>query len=289
MKAICCNLKYFLLLGFLHAAATVSSQSVEGYTKTPRGLLYQLVIDAGQPKGSLGDIIKMNTVYSTWNDSVLFSTYEGGMGPVQFTISPPSYNGDPMEGFILLGEGDSALFLMPVDSAFKNQELPPFAKKGEYVKVGVSVLSRMSKETYERKKAEEAKKQTEMEAITIEDFLTRNGLSAKKTASGLYYIISEQGTGAKAAAGSTVTVNYTGKLLDGKVFDSSLKPGRQPYSFKLGVGQVIKGWDEGIALFSAGGKGTLLIPSAMGYGSRGSGQIPPNSILIFDIELLEVR
>jgi FKBP-type peptidyl-prolyl cis-trans isomerase len=77
--------------------------------------------------------------------------------------------------------------------------------------------------------------------------------------------------------------------MDGKVFDSSLNPGRSPFDFKLGAGQVIKGWDEGIALFNAGGKGTLIIPSPLGYGSRAAGQIPANSILIFDIEVLAVK
>jgi len=272
----------------LHAQTTIP----EGFKKTPKGLLYKIVVDAKKPKGKLGDIIKMNTVYSTWRDSVLFSTYQGGMGPVQFTISPPSYNGDPMEGFVMLGEGDSAIFLMPVDSAFKGQQMPPFAKKGEYIKVGVNVLSLMSKEEYEAKQAADAKMETEQESKTIDDYLVKNNLKAQKTASGLYYIITEPGTGAKAEIGKTVSVNYTGKFLDGNKFDSSVDPtfGHvQPYTFKLGTNPVIQGWVEGLQLFSAGGKGTLIIPSPLGYGARGMGKIPPNSILVFDIELVDVK
>jgi len=270
---------------FAHAQVTVP----EGFKKTPKGLLYKVIVDAGKPKGKLGDIIKLNTVYSTWNDSVLFSTYEVGMGPVQFTISPPSYSGDPMEGFVFIGQGDSAMFLMPVDSAFKGQEFPPFAKKGEYIRVGVSVLSLMSKEDYERKKADDAKKQVDQESKTIEEYLAKNNLKAQKTASGLYYIINDPGQGPKAVVGNTVTVGYTGKLLDGKIFDSSHNPGRTPYTFVLGKNPVVQGWLEGLQLFSAGGKGMLLVPSPLGYGSRANGQIPPNSIMIFDIELLEVK
>jgi len=86
-----------------------------------------------------------------------------------------------------------------------------------------------------------------------------------------------------------VTVGYTGKLLDGKIFDSSHNPGRTPYTFVLGKNPVVQGWLEGLQLFSAGGKGMLLVPSPLGYGSRANGQIPPNSIMIFDIELLEVK
>jgi len=273
---------------FAHAQVTVP----EGFKKTPRGLYYKMVIDAGKPKGKLGDIIKLNTVYSTWRDSVLFSTFESGMGAVQFTISAPAYNGDPMEGFTLLGDGDSAIFLMPVDSAFKDQQFPPFAKKGEFIKVGISVLGVMTKEQYDHKKAEEAKMQTDQESKTIEEYLAKNNLKGQKTADGLYYVITQQGTGAKAETGKTVTVNYTGKLMDGKVIDSNVDPKFkhvEPYSFKLGDGSVIKGWDEGLTLFNVGGRGILVIPSPMGWGSRANGQIPPNSITIFDIELLDVK
>jgi len=110
-----------------------------------------------------------------------------------------------------------------------------------------------------------------------------------KTASGLEYIEVEEGTGAQAEAGKTVSVHYTGKLQDGKVFDSSVSRG-EPISFRLGVGQVIKGWDEGIALMKVGGKAQLVIPSALGYGERGAGGvIPPNATLVFDVELVAVK
>jgi FKBP-type peptidyl-prolyl cis-trans isomerase len=110
-----------------------------------------------------------------------------------------------------------------------------------------------------------------------------------KTASGLEYIEVEAGTGAQAAAGKTVSVHYTGKFQDGKVFDSSVSRG-DPITFRLGVGQVIKGWDEGIALMKVGGKAQLIIPSALGYGERGAGGvIPPNATLVFDVELVAVK
>jgi FKBP-type peptidyl-prolyl cis-trans isomerase FkpA len=281
--------KLFLFINMLAVtAATIFAQVTvtEGYKRTPKGLWYKIVIDAKKPKCGQGDIIKLNATYSTQRDSILFSTYQQGMGPVQFTIAPPTFNGDPMEGFAMLGEGDSAIFLMPVDSAFKNQPMPPFVKKGEFFKIGVTVLSAMSKDQYEKQKAEEAQLQTQQESKTIEEYLAKNNLHAQKTPSGLYYIIERQGDGTKTVLGDSVKVDYTGKLLDGKVFDSSHKPGRTPYAFKLGKDPVIQGWVEGLQLFNTGGKGVLLIPSVLGYGSRGNGQIPPNSILIFDIELL---
>ena len=109
-----------------------------------------------------------------------------------------------------------------------------------------------------------------------------------KTASGLEYIEVEAGTGAQAEAGKTVSVHYTGKFQDGKVFDSSVSRG-EPIKFPLGAGRVIKGWDEGIALMKAGGKAQLVIPPELAYGERGAGGvIPPNATLVFDVELVSV-
>lgn len=105
---------------------------------------------------------------------------------------------------------------------------------------------------------------------------------------GLQYWDIKVGTGATAASGKTVKVHYTGWLTSGRKFDSSVDRG-QPFSFALGAGQVIKGWDEGVAGMKVGGKRQLRIPPEMGYGAKGAGGvIPPNATLIFDVELLDV-
>lgn len=109
------------------------------------------------------------------------------------------------------------------------------------------------------------------------------------TASGLQYIDQAVGTGAQPQAGQTVTVQYTGYLDNGKVFDSSVQR-NQPFEFVLGAGQVIRGWDEGIASMKVGGKRRLIIPPQLAYGAQGAGGvIPPNARLTFDVELLGVK
>ncbi len=116
----------------------------------------------------------------------------------------------------------------------------------------------------------------------LQDYFTKNNITAKKTASGLYYVVDEQGTAIQN--GENIKVNYEGKLLSGKIFDSSF--GKQPFSFPVGTGRVIKGWDEGIPLIGKGGKGTLYLPSLLGYGANGAGRdIPPYAILTFRVEV----
>lgn len=114
-------------------------------------------------------------------------------------------------------------------------------------------------------------------------------MAEKMLDSGLKYEDLEAGEGVKAEAGMRVTVHYSGWLENGSKFDSSLDR-QQPFSFVLGKGQVIKGWDEGVAGMLIGGKRRLTIPSQLGYGSRGAGGvIPPNATLIFEVELLAVQ
>ena len=105
---------------------------------------------------------------------------------------------------------------------------------------------------------------------------------------GLTYISTKQGDGAQAEAGQTVSVHYTGLLTNGQLFDSSVERGA-PIEFSLGMGQVIKGWDEGIVKMQVGGQAILIIPPELGYGAGGVGPIPPNATLIFVVELVDAK
>jgi peptidylprolyl isomerase len=118
---------------------------------------------------------------------------------------------------------------------------------------------------------------------------TMSEANAVTTASGLKYIELQEGTGATPQTGQTVEVHYVGTLENGTKFDSS-RDRSKAFSFKIGTGQVIKGWDEGLSTMKVGGRRQLIIPSELGYGARGAGGvIPPNSTLIFDVELISVK
>ena len=108
------------------------------------------------------------------------------------------------------------------------------------------------------------------------------------TPSGLIYVITHHGEGPQPKTGDTVRVHYTGVLTNGTKFDSSLDRG-QPFAFELGAGRVIKGWDEGIAKLHVGDQATLIVPSALGYGPKGIGPIPPDATLIFIVELVGIQ
>ena len=150
------------------------------------------------------------------------------------------------------------------------------AKNWNAVEAFITLKGARNKKEMQLRAAEEAK----MEQLAA---------GFDKTESGLRYKMIQKGEGKKAENGKIVSVHYTGQLEDGKVFDSSI-PRKKPIEFPLGQGNVIEGWDEGIALLKVGDKARFVIPSYLGYGSRGAGgAIPPNATLIFDVELMEVK
>jgi FKBP-type peptidyl-prolyl cis-trans isomerase len=123
--------------------------------------------------------------------------------------------------------------------------------------------------------------------VTLWKYFSAGG-SEGTTGGGLKYVDEVVGTGESPSPGKTVIVHYTGRLENGTKFDSSVDRG-QPFEFTIGIGQVIKGWDEGVMTMKVGGKRKLIVPPDLGYGASGAGPIPPNSTLIFEVELLGVR
>lgn len=132
-------------------------------------------------------------------------------------------------------------------------------------------------------------KTTTIKRATVQKtFVPATKSAGVTTASGLTYIITQPGTGARLKAGDTVLINYTGLLTGGQKFDSSLERG-EPFPFSLGAGRVIKGWDEAMQKLRVGDRATLIIPPQLGYGARGRGVIPPDATLIFIVEVMGIR
>jgi FKBP-type peptidyl-prolyl cis-trans isomerase FkpA len=265
-----------------------------GFSLTPGGLQYKMVVDApGTNTPKLGDNVEMH-INTHIGDSSLFNSRKlNNNQPVPFQIMPPSFKGDLVEGFMMMTPGDSAVFRVSIDSLKKaGAQLLPWMKNGDMIEYEVVMVSVKSADQVKKEAAENASKQVALDETLLQDYFKKNNIKPMKTASGLYYTIANPGTGEGPRPGEQVTVNYTGKTLDGNVFDSNIDPKFnhvQPFSFAVGQGQVIKGWDEGLMLLKKGGKATFYIPSTLAYGERSpSPAIPANSVLIFDVDVTDI-
>lgn len=234
------------------------------------------------------DFVKLHISYRTEKDSLLFDSHHQ-TGALTITVEQPSYKGDLMDVLRLLTVNDSATFYTNADSLFGksfNSPVPHFIRPGSLIAFSVKIVEVMSPAQMEALTKAKNDSLSKSEKKERDAFLASNGKKYLSTPSGLMYVINKEGKGSIPANGSTVVVNYTGKLLNGTVFDSSVD--REPIEFAIGTGQVIKGWDEGIALLKEGSSATFVIPSDLAYGEVGAGQgiIPPFATLIFDVELL---
>lgn len=264
-------------LGFLIASCGT------GVKKTPGGIEYIVHKSGSGAQLKLGDTALMN-VTQRINDSLLGESRKMVGAPIPVLIAKPQNKYDLMEGIALLHEGDSATFIIPWDS-LPAQERPPFGKKGDKLKITFAVENKYS-----------AAAQKEKDEKIIKEYLDKNNIKATKNAEGVYVAVTQEGTGGTPNPGDTVYVHYTGKLTNGKVFDSSqdstLRPGAplEPIKFPIGRGFVIKGWDAGLSSLKKGSKAILVIPSVLAYGLQGSPPvIPGNSVLVFDVQLVDIK
>jgi FKBP-type peptidyl-prolyl cis-trans isomerase len=257
----------------------------------PKGSGYYIKITkAGTGAAAKGDMhANIDFECSLINGVMVASTYTSNE-PIDYVLGSKDFFVDWEEALGELKKGSEATLLFPSAMGFGrngggNGLIPPYAPL--ILKVKVNQLM-SAQEMADFKTKEEARMKV-IENAELDKYLKANKITAKPTASGLIYIPKVQGKGAQAMAGKTVEVHYTGKLLNGVVFDSSVDR-NEPLSFTLGRGQVIEGWDEGLALMKAGGEATLIIPSHIAYGSSAAGdKIKPYSTLVFEVKLIEVK
>lgn len=280
---------------FFPAIFGCSQNGGGGIQTTPDGLRYEILEDVEGEPATVGQIMTFE-MEMLKDDSLMVSTYETGQ-PVVTPVNEPGFKGAVEEGLMMLSEGDSAFFQVSMDSLFKGriQNMPPFLKNATYLSYRIKVLKIQTQEERKAEMLELQEKQKDTDDQLIRDYLEANSIEAERTESGIYYTITEEGNGENPTLDNSVTVHYTGRLLNGSVFDSSIpgnKPGKQvsgdPITFPLRG--VVQGWQEGIPLISKGGKGFLYLPSHLAYGSQSpSPDIPPNSVLVFEVELIDFK
>lgn len=293
--------KTSLLLGsaILLGLASCNKSDFEGYTKSDNGLHYKFFShDENGVKPTEGDGVAFKYIFKLKsNDSVLVNSAnvsQDGSGITRFVMPKSSFVGSIEDALMMMGVSDSASFVVSADSFFlktnKMQALPPFCKPHDHIQVDIKLVEVKTKKELEenqKKQQEEMAKMAEAEKPKMDQYLADNKIDSKPTASGLIFIETMKGKGKEhPKATDEVTVHYTGTLLDGTKFDSSLDRG-EPTKFPLN--QVIPGWTEGIQLMTKGSKARLIIPSVLAYGPGGSGPIPPYSTLIFDVELIDFK
>jgi FKBP-type peptidyl-prolyl cis-trans isomerase FkpA len=297
-------------LMFLALAAIGLASCNGGFNKGEGGLLYKIVDDKSGPSIKEGDFMVFNYTVKNDADSVMQSTFDKGQ-PQPLTM--PSLKGQPkgniMTVFSLLSEGDSAIIKVNIDTMTKGHPRPK-ELKGKYIVYVIKMEKVISKgnlsdqvfqgriQAYQKSLGDAAKAK---EPVAIKKYIADNNLKVTTTPSGLNYVITKQGTGPVPAAGDTVVVNYTGKFVNGKAFETSVKSDAvkyklpispmnpyKPIRFPLGVQGMIQGWNEAFLLFNKGTKATIVLPSSLAYGEQGSREIGPYTPLVFEVELVDI-
>ncbi len=249
-------------------------------------------------------ILLFNMRYINAKGNEMFDTDKrGGAVAMQYLDSVWKQSGLIYEAFSACKVGDSITFELPAEDLFANtfkMPVPDTIDAKSNIKFFVSLENAFTSEGYQAyqkekydKEMEQSKKDAEaqigIDLDIIKQYLADNNIEAITTESGISYVITQPGTGENAKPGQKVITHYHGTLLDGTKFDASRDRGKT-FDFVLGQGSVIKGWDEGFALLNKGAKATLYIPSNLAYGAQArSAVIKANSILIFDVELVDIE
>lgn len=232
-------------------------------------------------KPQMGDYITLHLEYYSPKEEVIYSSYIGS--PNSFELRPSLFNGVLNKGIMQMAIGDSASFYVPADSIFQ-KEMPAYIKSGESIRYSIKLLDIKTAEKYIQEKSEEVANAAAMDQQTIRTYLKANKLAAKETKTGLRYIIEKEGSGEPAGTDiQKVEAKYKLSTLETNMVieDTGNK------SKKLVINQQVKGLREALTTFPKGTKVKLIVPSILGHGNKASGRIPPGSVLIYDLEIID--
>jgi len=291
------NLKSFKKISlFIVSVILISScnyfSKYEGFKKTRTGIYYKLLkFEESTQKAQAGDYITADISYKTINDSLFFT------GRRKLQISEPKFPGSIDECFLMLSQGEEATFIISASDFFtKTLEttLPQFLNADDNIKITIDIIEiQTEKEFIKEKEAflSWIEDFGDYEKVLLQQFIDNKEINKTPTNSGLYHIIINKGNNKIVELGDTVTVDYEGKFLNGKFFDST-KRRNQAFQFVYGKKwQVVNGLEEAIGRMREGEHSLFIIPSELAFGETGSstGIIPPYTSTIFDVELIEIK
>ena len=277
-----------LILGVVFTSCKNDNNQISGYENTQTGLYYKFY---EENQGDTPETMELLDVVLSCviNDTVVIIPENRMI----LQMMEPMFAGDIFEGMKMMHKGDSASFIVRTDSTFYTllrSPLPAEFSVDDIMKFNIRLNDFYPESEFAAKQIEYMKNTFVDETLAaereIDEYLKNNGIKTITTPTGLKYVKTKEGNGEKPQVGTMVKVHYTGKLLDGTVFDSSVTR-NEPFQFVLGVGQVIPGWDEGLQLMSKGEEAVLYIPYYLAYGNTGSGPIPPFATLIFEVEMID--
>jgi FKBP-type peptidyl-prolyl cis-trans isomerase len=273
------------------AVLGVSCSKYPGFKKDKDGLYYKFhVLNKKEVQPQVGDLVEL-----TYSFRVIDSVFVSN-ATFYDRVTDPVFEGDVFSAMMKMHLGDSATFIMNGDTFFHYFYGQPFPFERKELYCDLKLINITPYEEFETMQAARAQQYEAMveelrlsEDSLINSYIANNSIKVKPTANGLYFMKKVSGKGNAVVSGSKVSVHYTGKLLDGTVFDSSTDHG-EPITLEVGAGQVIPGWEEALLLMRSGDKATVLIPSKLAYGGRGAGYvIMPYTPLVFEMEVVSVE
>jgi len=284
--------KIFLIIGFIITVSCSYFSKYPGYKHKWSGIYYKLLsIGEDTQRAVLGDYVTIDISYKTLKDSVFFS------GRRKFQLTAPEFKGSIDECFNMLAKGEKAEFIINAENFFKKTlqtKMPSFISPLSNMKVLISMIEIQSAKNYENEKKAFLKWIEDFgdyEKEILSQFMLEQKLSIRPTQSGLFFLKVKDGNGRKVVKGDTILVDYEGRFLNGKFFDSTIKR-HESFQFVYGTEwQVVKGLDEAIGLMEEGEKALVILPSDLAFGISGSstGIIPPFTSLIFEVDLKKIN
>ena len=286
-----CKIDIFIIIvisGFIFT----SCKNENNYKQVSSGLAYKIISDNSDgQKIAEGDVLTLKLKYYNHSDSLLFNSDEL---PAKFRVqvSNTEEDGIIQDALKMLKTGDSASFIIPANDFYKKTKrdsIPEFILPDEKLRFEIKVENVVSEHQLNQEYKQYLLKKKAKEKQILKEYIFSENIIEKPELSGIYIIKLKNGKGKKAKLGNTVTINFTGTFINGKIFDSSINKGK-PVTFILGDEHVIPAWNDAIQSMKVGDKIKLIAPSETAYGQEGlQNYVPPFTTLIYEIKLLNVK
>ncbi len=284
------NKRFWYILVLVFAFVACNKGKIE-FEKHDSGLEYKIVSKGEGGKVKNGDLLILHMVYETEDGTKIFNSADTDRKYLRKVEAPKHSGGSFEDGLAMLHIGDSAIFRINAEAFLKFSELyskmPPGVDKDENIIIRLKLIDILKQDEFDTHLDERYHESREVEMKILEKYLSNASIDVEPTESGLYYVEKKKGIGDSPIIGDILTVNYTVKLINGLVIETTLD--KAPFTFQYGPGGTIDAWFEGLAYMSKGCIADFICPSKIAYGEEGTKDIPPFSSIIFEVELLSIQ